>query len=71
MKALAQSRAVREVHCERGFEPEMARQVRGTEQTLLDVLQGGTIITERPVLMRWNVWQTWRSGARTEAYFSH
>ena len=39
----------------------MTQQVSGSEKTLLVAIRDGEI--ERPVLMRWNAWQQWRSGA--------
>ena len=37
----------------------MARQVSGSEKTLLEVIREGAIL--RPALMSWNEWQAWRS----------
>ena len=38
----------------------MARQVSGSDKSLLDAIRDGDI--GRPALMRWNAWQQWRRG---------
>ena len=37
----------------------MAKQVAGSEKTLLEAIRDGEI--ERPSLMRWDAWQQWRT----------
>ena len=37
----------------------MARQVSGSDKTLIDAIRDGEV--PQPILMSWNAWQAWRS----------
>ena len=39
----------------------MARQVSGSDKTLIDAIRDGEV--PQPILMSWNAWQAWRSRA--------